>query len=84
MTKRFVKIFKCRGCGRNVSQDNVDLSSSSEWCLRLMFESGDEFAEVSGGSQLSSEPKYLLHRCDPEKLCLCDFVGWKQIEVNDD
>lgn len=87
MEKKYVKIFKCRGCNRNIIKNDVDLSAAEEWTLSeifkdtKMFEYKCEHAEVSGGSRLSGQNKFLLHRCDPEKLCICDFIGCKEIEA---
>ena len=52
--------------------------------LSKVFEDKYKVAEVSGGSRLSGQNKFLLHRCDPEKLCICDFIGWKEIEAKND
>jgi hypothetical protein len=84
MEKKYVKIFKCRGCDRNIIKNDVDLSAVEEWTLSETFKSKCETAEVSGGSRLSGQNKFLLHRCDPENLCVCDFIGWKEIEAKND
>lgn len=84
MEKKYVKIFKCRGCGRDIIKHDVDLSATEQWSLSGIFEYKYKMAEVSGGSRLSEQNKFLLHRCDSEKLCICDFIGWKEIEDNDD
>ena len=68
MEKKYVIIFKCRGCGRDVIKNDVDLSAVEEWSLSEMFKDGYEYAEVSGGSRLSGQNKFLLHRCDPENI----------------
>lgn len=82
MEKKYIKIFKCRECDRNIIKNDVDLSAVEEWTLSETFKSKCETAEVSGGSRLSGQNKFLFHRCDPEKLCICDFIGWKEIEAN--
>lgn len=84
MEKKYVKIFKCRGCGRDVIKYDVDLSATEQWSLFGIFENKYKMAEMSGGSRLSGQNKFLLHRCDPEKLCICDFIGWKEIEAKND
>lgn len=84
MEKKYVKIFKCRGCDHYITFYDVDLSAVEEWTLSEMFRDGRKPAEVSGGSRLSGQNKFLLHRCDPEKLCVCDFIGWKEIEAEHD
>lgn len=81
MEKKYVKIYKCRGCGRDVIRYDVDLSVTEQWSLSEIFEDRYKAAEVSGGSRLSGQNKFLLHKCDPEKLCVCDFIGWKEIEA---
>lgn len=84
MEKKYVKIFKCRGCNRNIIKYDVDLSAVEEWILSETFKVECGTDEVSGGSRLSGQNKFLLHRCDPEKLCICDFIGWKEIEAKND
>ena len=84
MEKKYVKIFKCRGCDRDVIKHDVDLSVTEQWSLSEIFEDKYKVAEESGGSRLSGQNKFLLHRCDPEKLCVCDFIGWKEIEAEHD
>ena len=79
MEKKYVKIFKCRGCGRDVIKHDV----TEQWSLSEIFEDKYKVAELSGGSRLSGQNKFLLHRCDPEKLCVCDFIGWKEIEAKE-
>lgn len=70
MEKKYVKIFKCRGCNRDIIKNDVDLSIAEKWTLSGMFQDGCKPVEVSGGSRLSGQNKFLLHRCDPEKLCI--------------
>lgn len=82
MEKKYVKIYKCRGCCRDVIKHDVDLSATEQRSLSGIFEDKHKVTELSGGSRLSGQNKFLLHRCDPEKLCVCDFIGWKEIEVN--
>ena len=59
-------------------------SATEQWSLSGIFENKYKMDEVSGGSRLSGQNKFLLHRCDPEKLCICDFIGWKEIEAKND
>lgn len=84
MEKKYVKIYKCRRCGRDVIKHNVDLSVTEQWNLSEIFKEKYKVAEASGGSRLSGQNKFLLHRCDPENLCVCDFIGWKEIEAKND
>ena len=84
MEMKYVKIFKCRECNRDIIKNDVDLSIAEKWTLSGMFQDGCKLVEVSGGSRLSGQNKLLLHRCDPEKLCICDFIGWKEIEAKND
>lgn len=37
MEKKYVKIFKCRGCDRDIIKNDVDLSAVEEWTLSEMF-----------------------------------------------
>lgn len=84
MKKKYVKIFKCRGCGCDVIKYDVDLSATEQWSLSGIFKGKYKMAEISGESRLSGQNKFLLHRCDPEKLCICDFIGWKEIKAKND
>ena len=68
----------------NTADDNGTEVIWRKNSLSEMFKDGYEYAEVSGGSRLSGQNKFLLHRCDPEKLCICDFIGWKEIEAKND
>ena len=80
MEKKYVKIYKCRGCGRDVIKHDVDLSATEQWTLSGIFEDKYKVAELFGGSRLSGQNKFSLHRCDQENLCVCDFIGWKEID----
>ena len=77
MKKKYVKIFKCRGCDRYIIKNDVELSATEQWSLSGVFEDKYKVAEMYGGYRLSGQNKFLFHRCDPEKLCICDFIGWK-------
>lgn len=61
MEKKYVKIFKCRGCNRDIIKNDVDLSIAEKWTLSGMFQDGCKPVEVSGGSRLSGQNKFLLH-----------------------
>ena len=76
MEKKYVKIFKCRGCNRDIIKNDVDLSIAEKWTLSGMFEDGCKPVEMSSGSRLSGQNKFLLHRCDFVLFCFCVFFGW--------
>lgn len=81
MAKKIVGIFKCRNCGA-ILKDKVKnmYPSSTEWMLKDIFKGNEEYL-VIGGSSVMGEGLGMIHRCEPEKLCVCDFVGW---EVKED
>ena len=49
-----------------------------------MFKDGDDYTRVRGCSAMG-DGLNLLHRCDPERFCVCDLIGWKvEEEAQDD
>lgn len=75
MARTFKRIFKCRNCGQLIITD-VRLTYSAEWMLVDIFKNNDDYVPVVQGSQLSQSVE-MFHRCDPENLCICDFIGWR-------
>ena len=75
MARAFKRIFKCRNCGQLIIID-TRLSYSAEWMLADIFKNSDDYVPVVQGSQLSQSVE-MFHRCDPENLCICDFIGWR-------
>lgn len=75
MARVFKRIFKCRNCGQLIITD-VRLTYSAEWMLADIFKNNDDYVPVVQGSQLSQSVE-MFHRCDPENLCICDFIGWR-------
>lgn len=52
------------------------MTYSAEWMLTDIFKNNDDYVPVIQGSQLSQSVE-MFHRCDPENLCICDFIGWR-------
>lgn len=52
------------------------MTYSAEWMLTDIFKNKDDYVPVIQGSQLSQSVE-MFHRCDPENLCICDFIGWR-------
>lgn len=75
MARAFKRIFKCRNCGQLIITD-TRLTYSAEWMLADIFKNSDDYVPVIQGSQLSQSVE-MFHRCDPENLCICDFIGWR-------
>lgn len=75
MARAFKRIFKCRNCGQLIITD-TRLTYSEEWMLADIFKNSDDYVPVVQGSQLSQSVE-MFHRCDPENLCICDFIGWR-------
>jgi hypothetical protein len=44
--------------------------------LADIFKNIDDYVPVVQGSTLSQSVE-MFHRCDPENLCICDFIGWR-------
>lgn len=84
MAKKLAGIYRCRNCGFVLTDKAEKMSPTTEWMLREMFKDGDEYAPIRGGSAMG-EGLNLLHRCDPERFCVCDLIGWKvEEEAQDD
>ena len=64
-------IWRCKQCGAKI-EDILDLKLSKEE-LDVLFETNGK-AIFYLGSQNSK----ILHRCDPETIGLCEFIGWKK------
>ncbi len=75
MARAFKRIFKCRNCGQLIITD-TRLTYSAEWMLADIFKNSDDYVPVVQGSALSQSVE-IFHRCDPENLCICDFIGWR-------
>ena len=75
MAKKIAGIFKCRNCGAVLTDKVQYMTPSTEWMLKEMFKDNEEYL-VAGGSSVMGDLG-MIHRCDPEKLCVCDFIGWK-------
>lgn len=52
------------------------MTYSAEWMLTDIFKNKDNYVPVIQGSQISQSVE-MFHRCDPENLCICDFIGWR-------
>lgn len=52
------------------------MTYSAEWMLTDIFKNNDDYVPVVQGSTLSQSVE-MFHRCDPENLCICDFIGWR-------
>lgn len=80
MVETAIAIYKCRGCGKELTEEII-ATDKEKATIALIQKSGCKLVGV-GPSCCESEwlTKGLaatLHRCDPEKLCVCDFIGWK-------
>lgn len=75
MARVFKRIFKCRNCGQLIINE-ARLTYSAEGMLTDIFKNNDDYVPVIQGSQLSQSIE-MFHRCDPENLCICDFIGWR-------
>lgn len=79
MAKKLAGVYKCRNCGAVLIEKAEKMSTATEWMLRDMFKDGDDYTRVRGCSAMG-DGLNLLHRCDQEKLCICDFIGWEMKE----
>lgn len=85
MVETAMAIYKCRGCGKELTSKIMVHPQTKNLISLMVLKSGYEDNHVD---TFSGEEKYLveefgvtLHRCDPEKLCVCDFIGWKVKEA---
>lgn len=75
MAKTFSRVFKCRNCGQIIVSE-ARLQHSVEWMLNDIFENINDYVSI-GQSSTISQPASMFHRCDPENLGICDFIGWR-------
>ena len=78
--ENYIDRYKCRGCGAIVSPSDLDetMRKTGESVVRVDFGCGEDAQKLclyTGG--LSGGSFYLLHRCDPAHVCVCDFIGWE-------
>lgn len=87
MVETAMAIYKCRGCGKELTVGTID-TDKEKATIALMQESEYKFVSVSpsccDSEWLTKGFAATLHRCDPEKLCVCDFIGWKVKEAENE
>lgn len=76
MTK-IAGVFKCRNCGAILTDEPRDMSVTTRWLLEQMFKDGESYIRVEGCGTTDFGGRNLLHKCAPERLCICDFIGWE-------
>lgn len=88
MVETAIAIHKCRGCGKVLTRKTMVLPKTKDLISLMVLKSGYEVNHVD---TFSGEEKCLvedfgvtLHRCDPERLCVCDFIGWKVTEAENE
>lgn len=87
MVETIMAIYKCRGCGKELALRQI-LLDKEKATIALVQESGFESVSISprcnDSEWLTKGLSATLHRCDPKKLCVCDFIGWKVKETEDE
>lgn len=78
MSGILLEVYKCKNCGAIITQNAKLNRFTTEWILNDIFETGFNFTDVRNSAILSGKDMGVLHRCDPENLSICDFIGWRK------
>lgn len=80
MIERVTVIHKCRGCGKELTNE-IYVSTPNKTMIDKLFMKGRDTYQIDTNYAeekfLTGDSITMLHRCNPEKLCMCDFIGWK-------
>lgn len=68
-------IWRCKQCEAKI-EDVLDLKISKEE-FDALFETNGKVISYFGSQTNNSK---ILHRCDPETIGLCEFIGWRKQE----
>lgn len=83
MNNTMTGLFKCRKCGC-IFEGKVDVTQAVNWAIKDITETlgGDGITSTFSRSLLPE--RFVLHWCEKDKVCICDLVGWKIKEENND
>lgn len=83
MYETMTGIFKCRNCGC-ILEENVDVAPAVSWAIK-------DITETLGGDGITSTfhrsllpERFVLHWCKKDRVCICDLIGWKIKEGDND
>ena len=83
MYETMTGIFKCRNCGC-IFEENVDVAPAVSWAIK-------DITETLGGDGITSTfhrsllpERFVLHWCKKDRVCICDLIGWKIKEGDND
>lgn len=84
MSEILLEVYKCKNCGAIITQSAQLNRFTTGWILNDIFESKYNFTDVRNCLNLSGKEMSVLHRCDPENLYLCDFIGWRKMKKGEE
>lgn len=83
MDETMTGIFKCRNCGCSF-EEKVDVAPAVSWAIK-------DITETLGGDGITSTfhrsllpERFVLHWCEKDRVCICDLIGWKIKEGDND
>lgn len=83
MDNTMTGLFKCRNCGC-IFEKKVDVTQAVNLAIKDMvdFLKGDDITSTI--SKTSLPDRFIIHWCKKDKACICDLIGWKVEEKNND
>lgn len=83
MDNTMTGVFKCRNCGCSF-EGKVDVAPAVSWAIK-------DITETLGGDGITSTfhrsllpERFVLHWCKKDRVCICDLIGWKIKEGDND
>lgn len=83
MNETMTGVFKCRNCGC-IFEENVDVAPAVSLAIK-------DITETLGGDGITSTfhrsllpERFVLHWCKKDRVCICDLIGWKIKEGDND
>lgn len=84
MAERYLAVFKCRGCGAVLKDEELTQKTVNPRILDMMFEDDEHDTSILYSTSVDDGCGHLIHRCDHSRNSMCDFVGWERMEVQKD
>lgn len=83
MDNTMTGVFKCRNCGGSF-EEKVDITPAVSWAIKDITETlgGDGITSTFHGSLIPE--RFVLHWCKKDRVCICDLIGWKIKEGDND
>ena len=83
MNETMTGLFKCRNCGC-IFEENVDVAPAVSWAIKDITETLGGDGITSTFHRTSLPERFVLHWCKKDRVCICDLIGWKIKEGDND